>query len=90
MQALAVCESGGNEKALNPNDGGTRSVGILQFKDATFRGFMKRFSFVIPPASIWDAETQMALARRMILEPQGWRHWKNCSLQIGLLPHMAF
>src|SRR3990167_1725133 len=64
--SVARCESGnknnpfGNPKALNPKDSdGTRSVGILQFKDKTFYGWAT-LAGIVPP-HIWDPVQQIVL-----------------------------
>lgn len=88
MEDLALCESGGNPDAINPDDGGSASKGVLQFKDTTFAAFMKKYKAYVPAGDIWNPGTQTALARYMILTPKGWKHWYNCSMSVGLLPHM--
>lgn len=82
LDKLAECESGGNPKALNPHDYGSRSVGLYQFKDGTFAAYSKAYKLNNVPADIWNPEKQKELARLMLLDG-GWKHWKNCSVKIG-------
>lgn len=45
---LRKCESGGNDKAVNPKDlDGTPSYGRFQFKPGTFYGFAKKYGIVV-------------------------------------------
>ncbi len=91
IDKLAMCESGGDPMALNPQDGGSRSSGVLQFKDSTFIHYAKRYQ-LFPNAEdaeilnfLNDAEYQKQLAKLMLDEnPNNWRHWYNCSLKTGL------
>jgi hypothetical protein len=73
IKSVAICESGINSKALNPKDSdGTRSVGLLQFKDKTFYGWAKLAG--IENASIWNPIQQIILYRWA--EEQGLEnHW---------------
>ena len=81
---LSYCESGGREDALNPKDGGSRSVGLVQFKDSTFLGYVKRYNLPYTIKDIWDKDAQVDVAVHMLLDnPQNWRHWTNCTLKIG-------
>lgn len=89
MEELKICESGGDVRAYHPNDGGSESISLYQFKRATFAHYMKKYEGVVPRGDIWNPVTQTALARQMLLEPDGWKHWRICSLRIGLLPHMT-
>src|SRR3990167_10448678 len=69
MDELMYCESGGNPNALNPNDGGSRSVGILQFKDKTFELYLTRYFFLFPKGgAITNPITHQRLARQILLE----------------------
>lgn len=65
---LRQCESGGNDKALNPKDlDGTRSVSRFQFKDKTFAWLSKKYN--IKTTSIWNGYEQEQIVRRMIVDP---------------------
>ena len=77
MDKLIECESGGNAHALNPEDGGSRSVGILQFKDATFLGFSKQYGLGFSHEDIYNPESQKIVAHHMLED--GLEHqWMNC------------
>lgn len=82
MDKLIACESGGNAEALNPHDGGSRSVGILQFKDATFAHFTERYGLSFTAGDIYDPEKQKILAH-YILKDGGEHHWRICASRIG-------
>lgn len=91
IEQLAICESGGLATALNPQDGGSRSVGVLQFKDQTFLHYAQRYT-LFPNAEkeeilnfLWDADYQKLLARKMLEEnPNNWTHWRICGSKVGL------
>ena len=91
IDKLAMCESGGDPEALNPEDGGSRSSGVLQFKDSTFLHYAKRYE-MFPYAEdaeiinfLTDPDQQKKMATLMLKEnPENWRHWVNCSLKTGL------
>jgi len=91
IDKLAMCESGGKPEALNADDGGSRSSGILQFKDSTFLHYAKRYE-MFPFAEdaeiinfLTDPDQQKKMATLMLKEnPENWRHWVNCSLKTGL------
>lgn len=62
IREIAFCESGINNKALNPKDSdGTRSVGLLQFKDKTFYKWAKLAQIDKP--DIWNPIQQIVLYR---------------------------
>lgn len=65
---LRQCESGGNDKALNPKDtNNLRSVGRFQFQDKTFSWLSKKYD--IKTTSIWNGDEQEQILRRMIVDP---------------------
>ena len=91
LERLALCESGGNPLAIHKLDGdGTDSVGILQFKLATFMQEARRFG-LFPYAeaadleNLWpDKESQMAVAGAMLRKDRAnLRHWYICSKKVG-------
>lgn len=81
---LRNCESGGDDKALNPKDtDGTRSVGRYQFKDATFAHFSEEYK--IPTTSVWNGDEQDTLLDQMIEHGVDLTHqFPACTRQIGL------
>ena len=83
LEDLAFCESTNNPNELNPDDGGSRSVGLLQFKDGTFMFFSDVYDLGYVPEDIYDPEKQKILAKLMISDGL-WYHWKNCFLKMGL------
>lgn len=85
IQRLIKCESGGNPRALNADDGGSRSVGILQFKDKTFMHFSKVYELSNIPQDIWRAENQIELVRKMLNDGLE-NHWANCTRKLGPYP----
>ena len=85
IDALELCESSGNPNALVSNDGGSRSVGILQFKDATFAHFSKYYGLNYTTEDIYDPVKQRNLARLMLKDGRQ-NHWYNCSKKLGAFP----
>lgn len=75
LDALALCESSNNEKAWNKNDGGTPSIGLYQFKVATWEWATKRYGFV--GLDIMNGEHQRQVARHLLHEGR-WKHWYAC------------
>ena len=93
LEKLIWCESQGNSQAINYNDiwiNGYPSKGILQFSPRTF--LKKGIEYGLLPHEltwketnilIWNENLQKEIARNMLEEPEGWRHWTNCSRKIG-------
>ena len=75
LNDLAECESNGNEKAWNKADPVTPSIGLLQFKWATWQHFTKRYG--LTHLDIMDGEAQKQVATLMLAEKR-YSHWKNC------------
>ena len=76
IDRLIMCESGGDHSAINHHDPITRSVGILQFKDETYKHFcVEQYGL---PNDIWNPTNQIKCAERMIKEGYGnhWGCWK--------------
>ena len=72
IDRLIMCESGGNPYAINEHDPITRSVGILQFKDLTYKHFcVEQYGF---PNEIWNPTYQVDCAKKMIANGFG-KHW---------------
>jgi hypothetical protein len=64
LDALIMCESGGNPGAVNPLDlDGTASYGLLQFKPSTFDMYQKRYGI---EGELMDPEAQKSIVRRMM------------------------
>jgi hypothetical protein len=94
IDRLISCESGGKIDAVNHADAkinGYSSRGILQFSPTTFLNKGKQFGFF--PASftltdssplIWNPHLQKSIAKEMLKEKNGWRHWTNCILKKGI------
>jgi hypothetical protein len=63
LKKLAQCESGMNPTALNAVDtNGKRSVGLLQFQDATFIMWAKQID-PYKKWDIWNPEHQIQIAK---------------------------
>ena len=84
---IMACESGGKVSAYNPNDGGTPSYSLFQFKLRTFRDFGVIYK-VFPEGTtleeakkyIWSPAYQGAIAMGMMADGL-YMHWKNCYLR---------
>lgn len=62
IREISFCESRTNPKALNPKDtDGTRSVGLLQFKDKTFYNWAKLAEIDEP--DVWNPWQQIVIYR---------------------------
>ena len=81
LNELSWCESRDNPNALNPKDPVTRSVGLYQFKDATFLRYAKKYNFYGDVSdkeilsNIWDPKAQKVMTRNMIQED--WNNYKQ-------------
>ena len=75
LSELAYCESRGNPKAHNQDDGGTPSYGLLQFKLRTFNHFGEKYD--LEHTDVTNPSQQVAIAREMLREGR-WRHWFTC------------
>ena len=72
IDRLIACESGGDPYAINHRDPITRSVGILQFKDETYKHFcVEQYGL---PNDIWNPNNQIKCARIMLSKGLG-EHW---------------
>ena len=91
IDKLVICESSGKETAVNWNDKGSPSYGLLQYKVGTFVFYAKRYN-LFPYAEtneyfnfIYDGDIQRMLAKKMLQEDfDNWRHWTNCWLLMNL------
>ena len=79
FKRLITCES--RWKADAAGDGGT-SLGILQFKAATFSHFTKKYNLDHYEYVAQNPYQQIDIAARMIAD--GYlSHWKNCARKTG-------
>ena len=79
LKKLAECESGMNPTALNAVDSnGKRSVGLLQFQDATFVMWAKRID-PYKKWDIWNPEHQIEVAKWAFIHnyQHHWGCWKK-------------
>ena|SRR3990167_1774627 len=87
IDALANCESGGNEKIKILDTNLKYSYGLFQFQLATWIEYGKDFGAT--RQNISSSTLQRKVARSM-LDDGGWRHWYHCSnlieKKLGLYP----
>jgi hypothetical protein len=87
VEKLAKCESSNNPKAVNQFDGGSASLGYVQYKKTTWAMYNKKFNLPYTEEQIWDKEAQIAVTKEIITnEPNGYKNWYNCTNAIGLPP----
>ena len=91
MKGLANCESGGNPKAINWEDGGSPSYGKYQYKLGTFRRFVRELG-MFPETEdaelmniIMDGEVQDSVTKKVLEDPHNWPHWTNCMKMLGYM-----
>jgi len=86
-EQLIMCESAGNCLAIVPNDGGTASMGCLQWKPETFKEYALKYGVIGEKASlnyimtiIWDRKINKYLAVQILKnEPEKAKKlWYNC------------
>jgi len=88
LDQLAWCESRNNPQAVNWNDGGSPSYGLFQFKEGTWKGYIRGYKLFRHAEDhelmnlIMDGPTQRIVARRM-LQDGLYYHWKVCSTRYG-------
>lgn len=89
IQKLIQCESNGNANAINHDDGGSASFGILQFKEDTFWRYNQKYR-LLPNLErsevmnvIMTPEIQVKLAKAVISDG-GIGNWRNCSEKLNL------
>jgi len=93
VDALAAAESGNREKIASQDHDGVYNYGCLQFRERTFRHFVRKFKLA-PGANseevmsrLYDCVFQKRLALRMIEEnPENWKYWRRTVKRIGLPP----
>ena len=90
ISQLSWCESRWNER-VKVWDIGSYSYGWLQFKLFTFMNEGKKYGILPKELTTKEAELlifnkhiQIAIAKEMLKQPNGWRAWYNCSLQAGI------
>lgn len=77
VEFLVKCESGGNERAINPLDkDGFPSWGLLQFKPDTLFGYVNKYK-TLPDIErqeimnvIFDGELQLRVLAEMLKDPE--------------------
>lgn len=86
-EKLIMCESSNNCLSINPQDGGSSSLGCLQWKIETFREYAEKYGVVGKNASwnyvstiIWDKKINKYLAIQILKnEPETAKKlWHNC------------
>lgn len=92
LAKLMNCESDVKEWALNPSDSnGLPSRGILQFQDATYRGFTVKYGIAVSDvdSNQQKAENQVRIVTKWLLSP-GEVTWENqfpaCVKKLGTPP----
>ncbi len=81
LRLVGVCESG-LRQVTNPNDGGSPSIGIFQYKKGTFERYSKLLGEELDINSIHD---QIKLTAFIFAEyPKEMRAW-TCSYKTGVL-----
>ena len=93
IDKLAFCESSNNPEVINRFDGGSPSYGYIQWKEDSFWRYNNVFK-VLPDLERGEVmnvikckDTQIELARRVILTEhsgRGWRNWWNCARRAGV------
>lgn len=77
IDQLCLCESGNNPDIINPNDKGSPSYGILQFKEPTYRKFcVEKYGI---DEDIMNPKNQKECASEMLEEDfDNIFNWANC------------
>lgn len=91
IDRLAQCESSGDPDAINPDDGGSVSFGLLQIKKDTFQYFNQRHK-LLPDLEydeienvIMDPDIQRALVRKVLEEDMdNLDRWYNCRVKMKI------
>jgi hypothetical protein len=93
IDSLAAAESGNRDWIAHQDLDGRYNYGCLQFRERTFRFFIKKYKLAANAEPdkimelIYDCAFQKRLALRMIQEdPENWKHWKKSARRIGLPP----
>jgi hypothetical protein len=80
IERLAFAESSGREDITIVDTNGLKSYGCLMFQQATWTRYAGR------QADIMDCPLQKRIARKILLEHNGWKNWRNSARKIGLPP----
>lgn len=84
LEYLIKCESGGNIYALNPDDGGSPSYGLVQWKEQSFWYYNEKYKILQDLEReevlniIYEPYAQIELAKKVLEEENGWKNWFNC------------
>ena len=95
IESLAVCESGGNNIAVNPNDlDNTPSYSTFQWKPSTWSLYVKRYKLWNSEEwdeadlvnAMWDTQYQKEIVKKMFTDPRVdlRREFPGCSKKLGL------
>lgn len=79
VEKLAKCESSNNPNAINHFDGGSESIGYVQYKRTTWAMYNKKFGLSYTEEDIWSREAQIEMTKAVIKNDYAWRNWYNCS-----------
>jgi len=101
INALAVCESGNNQSAINPVDkDGTSSNGLFQFKRTTWKNYITKYNLFSWQAfeeedfenALWDGYAQRIVVEKMFKDPEVnlWWEFPDCSQQLNLQKTYGF
>ena len=82
LDRLILCESSGKRliKVLDKNS--RYSYSSLMFQRETFDSFGEKYG--LPHNDIYSRGEQIAIAKRMLEEPNGWKNWYRCSVKNGV------
>ena len=101
IDKLMMCESGGNQNALNPADtDGTPSNGLFQFKRTTWKYYVKKYDMFewqnFDEAdwenTMWSGDLQREVVERMFIDPDvrlRTTEFPDCSKKLGLKQNYA-
>ena len=66
VEKLAKCESSNNPNAINHFDGGSESIGYVQYKRTTWAMYNKKFGLSYTEEDIWSREAQIEMTKAVI------------------------
>lgn len=85
IEKLSWCESRNNSQAINPEDGGSPSYGLHQYKWATWNWALDKYGLFSEAEKeerwnlLWDKEAQIIVTRTILTDdPNSYRLWYNC------------
>jgi len=80
IEELILCESSGDPYAINRDDGGRDSLGLLQYQQRTWDWFSGKYNF---QGYIWNPEDQIKLTHIVLSDDiSNLKHWRACSRKI--------